>query len=86
MPNYRLVTDGFGLPFMMVGMILFAVCWLVYVIVSLLTPAPSATISELQLDSPVKAIFGRPLTGMGDARVFAIVLLVVIAALYTAFR
>ena len=85
-PNYRLITDGLGLPFMMVGMILFTICWLVYVVVSLLTPAPGRAIAQLQLDSPVKAIFGRPLTGASDVRVFAIILLVAIVALYAAFR
>ena len=50
------------------------------------SPAPGAAVAQLQLDSPVKAIFGRPLEGMGDARVMAIVLLIIIAALYTVFR
>ena len=85
-PNYRLITDGLGLPFMMVGMILFTICWLIYVVVSLLTPAPDSAVARLQIDSPFKAVFGRPLTGATDVRVFATILIVVVITLYAVFH
>ena len=84
--NYRMISDGWDLPFMMVGMILFAICFSVYVVVSLMTPAPQNDIQKLQLDSPFKAIFGRPLEGRGDPRVFAGMLIVLIVSLYVVFR
>ena len=84
--NYRMISDGWDLPFMMVGMILFAICFSVYVVVSLMTPAPQNDIQKLQLDSPFKAIFSRPLEGRGDPRVFAGLLIVLIVSLYVVFR
>ncbi len=40
--DYGIITDGWGIPFMMAGLILLCMCIGVYVITSLVTPAPTA--------------------------------------------
>jgi solute:Na+ symporter, SSS family len=84
-----LVTDpvhGLGLPFMLVGPLLAAICAVIYVVTSLLTPAmdPQA-ISRVCWDHPLAFLKGR-LTGLSDPRLVALVLLATVGVLYYLLR
>jgi SSS family solute:Na+ symporter len=83
----RLITDGLGISFLMQAWWMFCICCVIYVVVSLLTPAPAqASIEGLTWENPLAVIFGRPLTTARDPRVFASLLLLTMAILYYIFR
>jgi len=84
-----LVTDpvqGLGIPFMLVGPLLMAVCVAIYVTASLRTPPPNPkVVRELCWDHPFAFLRGR-IEGAGDPRVIAAVLFVTVAVLYAMLR
>lgn len=82
-----LISDpagGLGIPFMLVGPILCAMCMVIYVVVSLSTPAPPPEkLENVCWDHPLAAITQGRLTGIGDPRVVAGILCLVMIALYS---
>lgn len=84
-----LVTDpvqGIGIPFMLAGPILFAMCMVVYIAVSLSTTRPDPeTLKDVCWDHPLAAITQGKITGIGDPRVITGILLVVMIILYLLF-
>ena len=81
--NYGIITDGRGIPYMMMGLLLTSMCIIVYVITSLLTPAPTEEqLAAIHWEPPLKAIFGKKITSWTDPRVFAIGLGVLMIILY----
>ena len=85
--NYEVVTHGLGIPFMMAGLILLCMCIGVYVITSLVTPAP--TVEELEKmgwKPPLRAITSTKVTGITDPRVVAIGLFILMIVLYYLLR
>ncbi|HUT30484.1 MAG TPA: sodium/solute symporter [Sedimentisphaerales bacterium] len=85
-----LVTDpvqGLGLPFMIVGPILCAMCIVIYVVVSLNTPAPDpAKLENVCWEHPLQAIRQGAVKSAGDPRIVALVLFLVMVVLYYLFR
>ncbi len=85
-----LVTDpiqGLGLPFMIVGPILCGMCIVIYVIVSLSTPAPDpARLENVCWEHPLQAIQQGRVSGIGDPRMIALFLFLVMVVLYYLFR
>lgn len=80
-------ADGLGITFMMQAAWGFAIWSVVYVIVSLATPAPPSEHVEMTTwPKPLQVIFRDPLSGVSDPRILAGVLLAVMAVLYTIFR
>ena len=81
--DYGVITDGWGIPYMMAGLILLCMCIGVYVVVSLVTPAPTAEeLDKMGWKSPLKAITDTKITGITDPRVAAGLLFVVMIVLY----
>jgi solute:Na+ symporter, SSS family len=80
-----LVTDpvaGLGIPFMLVGPILVVFCAVVYIVTSLLTPAMDReAVSKVCWDHPLAFLNGR-IAGLTDPRIVALILGVVVGALY----
>ena len=80
-----IVTDpvrGVGVPFMLVGPALTALCAVIYVAVSLATPAPDrAKLAGLAWERPLDFVRG-PLRGAGDPRIVSLCLFVAVAVLY----
>ncbi len=85
-----LVTDpiqGIGMPFMLVGPILCAMCIVIYVISSLMTPAPAPEkLENVCWDHPLKAITEGKITGIKDPRIWALLLFVIMCVLYCFLR
>jgi len=85
-----LVTDpiqGLGLPFMIVGPILCALCVVTYVVVSLVTPAPTTEqLENACWGSPLKAVTQRKIDGIKDPRVVALLLFGSMCVLYVILR
>jgi SSS family solute:Na+ symporter len=85
-----LVTDnaqGLGIPFMLVGPILCAMCIVIYVIVSLTSPKPDfAKIKDVCWEHPLQALTQGKVTGIGDPRIIAGLLFVAMIILYCIFH
>ena len=82
-----LTIPRWGIPFMMQAWRLFCICSLIYVLVSLVTPAPAAeSVDGLTWNHPLSAVTQEPFRGRRDARLIAMLLAVAVAALYYVFR
>ena len=88
--DVQLVTDpvhGLGIPFMMAGLILLAMCMTVYIIVSLLTPKPAEEqLTNLCWDKPIQVLTQGRITGIADPRVMAAILICIMVVLYLIFH
>ena len=85
--GYGIITDGWGIPYMMAGLILLCICIAVYVIVSLVTPAPTAEeLDKMGWKSPLHAITSAEFTGIKDPRLMAGILFIVMVVLYFLLR
>jgi len=88
--DVQLITDpveGLGLPFMLVGVILLAICITVYVVVSLLTPRPSEEqLKNLCWDRPLQIITQGKVQGITDPRIMAGILFLIMIVLYVIFH
>ncbi|MCM4164703.1 MULTISPECIES: sodium:solute symporter [unclassified Arenibacter] len=81
-----IITDTWGIPFMMQAWWLFCICSVVYFIVSYLTPEP--TIKQLQYtwDNPWQFLTDKKFKGVQDVRFYAGALLALIVILYSIFQ
>lgn len=79
----QLIAGKLGIPFMQVGWYLFLLSSVVYVVVSLATPAPAKeNLENLCWTHPLDALRGN-VTGVTDPRVMAAALFALMIALYT---
>ncbi len=84
--DVKLITTGLRMPYMMQAFWLFVACCTIFVFVSLITPKPDPEqIKELTLESPGAFITKGKITGIGDPRVLAGFLLIVMISLYVFF-
>lgn len=78
--------QGLGIPFMLVGPLLAAVCIGIYVTVSLRTPPMNQeALKAVCWNDPFEFLRGR-LHGASDPRVVALVLCILVALLYWIMR
>lgn len=85
--NYEVINHGLGIPFMMMGLILLCMCILVYVVTSLLTPAPTPEeLEKMGWQAPLKVIMETKISGITDPRIVAIGLFVLMIVLYYFLR
>ena len=79
----RLITEVVGIPFMQQAWWLFVACSVVYVAVSLVTPAPEREqIADLCWMSPWEAFSQGRLAGLADPRALAGVLCLLLVVMY----
>lgn len=82
----KLLTDGWGIPFMMQAWWLFCLCSALFVTVSLVTPQPTPQqIEGLCWKHPLSAVTSEKFSGVSDPRAIALVLIVLMAGLYWTF-
>ena len=80
----QIIAQRLGIPFMQVGWYLFLMSSVVYIGVSLMTPAPSEKqIKDLCWTRPLDALRGKLDGGLTDPRIMAAILFVVMGILYT---
>jgi solute:Na+ symporter, SSS family len=83
----KIITNRWGVPFMMQAWWSFCICSVIYFLVSLATPKPPPEkIEGLTWDHPLDVITRDKLNGLGDPRVLAGLLFAVVALLYYVFR
>jgi solute:Na+ symporter, SSS family len=84
-----LVTDtqqGLGIPFMLVGPLIAVLCVVIYVVISLLTPAMDPKeVGKVCWDHPLAFLKG-PLAGVSDPRLVTLLLLGAVGVLYFLLR
>jgi len=81
--DVRIITDGWGIPFMMQAWWMFCICSVIFVIVSLLTPAPDPKqIEGLTWKNPLQVITQGKIKGFLDPRVIAGLLFLLVVFLY----
>ncbi|MHC1767048.1 MAG: sodium/solute symporter [Verrucomicrobiia bacterium] len=79
-------TQGLGIPFMLVGPFIAAVCVIIFIITSLLTPAMDPKdVAKVCWDHPLAFLKGR-LAGASDPRIVTLILLAVVGVLYFLLR
>ena len=85
--NEKIITHRWGIPFMLQAWWLFCICSIIFVIVSLLTPAPAPeSIEGLTWNHPFSALTEKDFEGAKDPRAIAAVLAVTVGILYFVFR
>jgi len=78
---------GLGIPFMLQAVYMFCIWSVLYVIVSLCTPAPSRNqVDNTTWPNPLQVISHGKLRGLTDPRIVAAALFLLMAALYLLFR
>jgi SSS family solute:Na+ symporter len=83
--GYMYLTKGWHIPFMMQAWWLFVICAIIYFAVSYMTPRPPQEVTDnYTWEHPLSAVRGK-FTGMGDVRVFTIILVVTLIILYAVF-
>jgi SSS family solute:Na+ symporter len=81
--NVRVVTDVWGMPFMLVGWWLFCFCSAVFVVTSLVTEPPGpGNLANLCWGNELKNIVMGKIEGLSTVRFFAGLLFVVMVVLY----
>ena len=84
-----LVSDpaiGIGVPFMLVGPFIAVLCFAIYIVTSLLTPAMDPEeVAKVCWDHPLACLKG-PVTALGDPRVVTLILLGTLAVIYIWLR
>ncbi len=82
----QLLTGAMRMPFMLQAGVLFGLCSVVLVVVSLLTPPPeSQRIERYCWKNPLAVITEKPLCGLLDPRVLSVLLVVVMVLCYCIF-
>jgi len=85
--SVKVITDIWGIPFMMQAWWMFCICSLIFVVISLLTPRPDPEkIEGLTWKSPLKVISQGKIKGIADPRIIAGFLLLLLAVLYYILR
>lgn len=85
--DVKVITDGWGIPFMMQAWYLFCLCSLLFVIVSLMTPKPDPkSIQGLTWDKPIRVLAQGKIKKIGDPRLLAAFLLAIMIGLYYLLR
>lgn len=83
----KIITDGWGISFMMQAWWMFCICSMIYFIVSWLTPSPDpAQVEGLTWKNPLQVITQGKITGLLDPRVIAAALLLLMIILYYILR
>jgi SSS family solute:Na+ symporter len=83
----KFITQKLGVHFMMQAWWMFVICSLIFVVVSLFTPKPSAeSVTNLSWEKPTKVITQGGFQGLRDPRLIATGLFILLAALYFIFH
>jgi solute:Na+ symporter, SSS family len=83
----KVLTHRWGIPFMMQAWWMFCICSVIYVVVTLLTPAPAPeSVQGLTWDHPLGAVTQERFKGLRDPRLIGTILAVTVAVLYYIFR
>lgn len=83
--NPALISDSWGIPFMLQAWWLFVICCLLYLTASQFTKPPSLAQIQYTWNSPLAFLFEEKWLGVKDVRFWALLLLLTMVVLYTIF-
>ena len=84
--DVKIITENWGIPYMMQGWWLFVILTVVYFTVSYVTPKPRPDqLENLTLDKPWSFLTQGKITGISDPRVLSGILIVIMIILYSIF-
>jgi SSS family solute:Na+ symporter len=87
MGEIKLLTEGWGIPFMMQAWWGFCICSAIFVMTSYMTQPPApAQVDGLTWANPLQVIFHGRISGWGDPRLLAGLLFLLMVILYAVFR
>jgi len=82
----QLFTGTLGMPFMLQAGVLFAICSIVLVVVSLMTPPPRPEcVDRYCWPNPLAILTEKPITGLLDARILSVLLVITMIVCYCLF-
>ncbi len=85
--DIKVITDGWGIPFMMQAWWMFCLCSLFFFVVSLLTPRPDPeSIQGVTWDKPIRFLTQGMIKKLDDPRLLAGFLLVIMIVFYYVLR
>ena len=83
----RIITDVWGIHFMMKAFYLFVLCTIFYFSVSFVTPAASPEVlQKMTMKKPLSFLTDGKVSGATDPRIMAGILAIIMITLYTIFR
>ena len=83
--GYKYITDGLGIPFLMRGWWLFCLSTLMFWVISQFTQSPTEDQLKMTWSSPLE-VFKGDISGLGDTRILAGLLLGLMVILYLIFN
>jgi SSS family solute:Na+ symporter len=83
--NPSIITDTWGIPFMMQAWWLFCICCVIYVVVSYSTEKPTEDQLKYTWEKPWLFLTENKFQGISDVRIYAGILLLTIGILYVIF-
>jgi SSS family solute:Na+ symporter len=85
--DVKIITEIWGIPYMMQCWWLFVIIGIIYIIVSLMTPPPSREQTEnYTLKKPLSFLTDGKVTGITDPRILSLILVVIMIGLYIIFK
>lgn len=81
-----IITETWGIPFMMQAWWLFCICTAIYFTVSYITPKPSKKQLQYTWDNPWQFLTDKEFKGIKDVRLYAGLLLAILLILYIIFQ
>ncbi len=84
--DVKIITENWGIPYMMQGWWLFVILSVLYFAVSSVTPKPRPDqLDQLTLDNPLSFLTKGKITGISDPRILSGILVVIMIILYSIF-
>ncbi len=85
--DVKIITERWGIPYMMQCWWLFVVIGIIYIVVSLMTPKPRPEqIHDYTLEKPLAFITKGKVTGITDPRILSLILVIIMFTLYYIFK
>ena len=84
--DVKIITELWGIPYMMQSFWLFVIISIIFVFVSLITPRPAPEkVEGLTFKKPLAFLFEGKVTGISDPRILSAILLSIMVCLYIIF-
>ncbi len=85
--DVKIITEHWGIPYMMQCWWLFVLIGIIYIIVSLMTPPPrQEQIDNYTLKNPLSFLTEGKITGLTDPRILSLILVTIMIGLYIVFK
>ncbi len=85
--DVKVITENWGIPYMMQCWWLFVIIGIIYIVISLMTPPPRRDqIDNYTLKNPLSFLTDGKITGITDPRILSLILVTIMIMLYIIFK